>query len=383
MAQAAEAVGQTTSAGDGYLRAALCAHWATLFATGQDKNDAHLASLKFYARGAAWHEPPTRRLEIPFQRDVLPAYLRLPVTKPLHGLVLMIGGADTNKEELHHWGTEFTRRGLAVIPFDGPGQGELAARYGRSVMRFESFHRAVSAIIDWVQLQDLEVNSQRVGVFGNSLGGYLALDAARRDERIGAVISNGGFCDARAAETWAPSVANAFSSCLGIEEETALLAYIDDYLDLSSVPALNRPPALIVHGGREDLLDEEESRDAARIVDGTLLVVEDAWHTCTNRDHLVSPIFADWMAAALDGRIAAGYGEVRAIDERDYARVLSPNRSANRDRDYTMARADILCCFILVPQGSGGSNHLGITNQPVPEAVARLRPLDKSRSSSF
>jgi hypothetical protein len=322
IARAAEAAGATTSAGDGYLRAALCAHWATLFAAGQNKNDAHRISLDLYAKGAAWHEPPTRRLEIPFQEDVLPAYLRLPSTKPLRGVVLMIGGADTNKEELHHWGTEFTRRGLGVVPFDGPGQGEMAARYGRLVMRFDTFHRAVSATIDWLELQDMEVDSARVGVFGNSLGVYLALDAALRDERIGAVISNGGFCDARGAEGWPPSVMSAFSSCLGIEDETTLLTNINEQLDLASVPALNPPPALVVHGGREELSEEEESRDAARTVDGTLLVVEDAWHTCTNRDHLASSIFADWMTAALEGRVTTGYREVRATDEHDYANVL-------------------------------------------------------------
>jgi hypothetical protein len=62
----------------------------------------------------------------------------------------MLGGADTNKKELHHWGTELTRRGFAVLPFDGPGQGELAARYNRLTMRFDRFHEPVSTVIDWV-----------------------------------------------------------------------------------------------------------------------------------------------------------------------------------------------------------------------------------------
>lgn len=164
--------------------------------------------------------------------------------------------------------------------------------------------------------------------FGNSLGGYLGLDAALGDERIRVVISNGGFADAASRDAWPNGVIQAFDSCLGIGDPQEVRSHVQGHLDLSGVPASNRPAALVVHGGREDLANEDESRRAAQIVDGTLLVVEDGWHTCTNRDHLISPIFADWISAALGDQVATGFREVRVTDEKGYGLVFGKDTEA-------------------------------------------------------
>lgn len=322
LAAAAADRGATTSAGDGFLRASLCAHWASLYAIGKAKSASHKRSLELYALGAGWFEPPSERVEIPHDGDVLPGYLRVPAGAEHPKLVLMIGGADTNKEELHHWGTQFARRGLAVLPFDGPGQGELSSRYDRLVMRFDTFHESVSSVISWVQKEHPEIDSSQVGIFGNSLGGYLALDAGLRDERVGAVICNGGFFDARSLEEWPGGVVKAFSSCLGIASDDEVRSHVRNHMDLGSVQPTNDPNTLVVHGGREDLSEEDEARDAARAANGTLAVVADGWHTCTNRDHLMSPLFGDWMNSALDAELLPGFREVQITEERDYAAVF-------------------------------------------------------------
>jgi dienelactone hydrolase len=319
---AAREIGAEVSVGDAYLRAALCAHWATMFGDEPTKTRAHARSLELYAAGAPSFEPAAWRVEIPFEGDVIPAWVRNPPAGS-RGVVLMIGGADTNKEELHHWGTELLRRGLDVVAFDGPGQGELAARYGRLPMRFDAFHRAVSTVIDWVT-EEWGEDARPLGVFGNSLGGYLALDAGRRDPRIAAVISNGGFCDARQRGSWPVPVIRAFGSCLGLAGDEEVLAHVAEHLDLTRVPATATPVTLVVHGGREDLSGEDEAAAAAELMGGTLLVLDDAWHTGTNRDHVVSPLFADWMVAALAGRAPAGGRTVRGLDEAAYGRLLAP-----------------------------------------------------------
>ena len=325
LAEAALARGSDASAGDGFLRASMCSHWGSLYAGGADRTTAHRTSLAMYAAGSDHFEPPSRRVEIPFEGDAIPGYLRVPPGVECPRVVLMIGGADTNKEELHHWGTEFTRRGLAVLAFDGPGQGELAARYERLTMRFDTFHRAVSAVVQHLGTVDRRLDLDGVGVFGNSLGGYLALDAGLRDPRICAVICNGGFCDAASIDSWPQGVVQAFSSCLGLDTSAAVLAHVRDRLDLTKVEGTNRPAALVVHGGREDLSDTDEARRAATVVDGALVVVEGGWHTCTNRDHLLSPMLGDWMAAALAGEVPAGYRELSVADERGYAALFEPS----------------------------------------------------------
>lgn len=318
LAVAAERRQATVSAGDAYLRAALCAHWASLYAAGNDKTIAHNRSLELYSAGSSWFEPPSRRVEIDFEGDVLPGYLRGHDEGRAQHLVVMLGGADTNKEELHHWGTQFTRRGFAVLVVDGPGQGELAARYKRLTMRFDTYHRAVTSVIDWALRRLPNVEQEKIGLFGNSLGGYLALDTALREPRVGAVISNGGFCDAASMDQWPAGVMRAFSSCLGLNEEEAIKDHLRRHLDLGAVAPDHHPPTLVIHGGREDLADEDESRRAAQVMEGALVVVEDGWHTCTNRDHLMSPLMVDWMSSALSGTTRSGFQEVHLIDDRGY-----------------------------------------------------------------
>jgi 2,6-dihydroxypseudooxynicotine hydrolase len=330
LARAAEAVGAAASAGDAYLRASLCSHWASMFATGSDKSSAHLRSLELYRAAMPCFEFTTARVEVPFDGDVLPGYFRCSRGDDPSPIVLFIGGADTNKEELHHWGTEFLRRGMSVLAFDGPGQGELSARYGRLVMRLDDFHRAVAAVIDHVTTTESGVDPARLGIFGNSLGGFLALDAAMRDARVKAVISNGGFCDARSIDAWPAPVFAAFGSCLGFDDAAETRAHIEGALDLSAGGGDHRPPALVVHGGKEDLSTEEESRDAAETAAGTLLVLEDAWHTCTNRDHVVSPVFGDWMWRALhDDLPEPRPTEIRGSDETVYPLLLGDGAAAS------------------------------------------------------
>lgn len=308
----------SASAGDALLRASLCAHWASLYAEAENKTTAHQRSLELYRLGGSWFDPPSERVEIEFDGDVLPGYLRGDKNAHDGRLVLMLGGADTNKEELHHWGTQFARRGFVVLVVDGPGQGEHASRYGRLNMRFDTYHQAVSAVLDWAERSLTDIDHQAIGLFGNSLGGYLALDAALRDKRIQAVISNGGFSDAASIDRWPPGVMRAFSSCLGMEKAEDIRSHIVEHLNLSKVPSKHSPPTMVIHGGREDLADEDESRRAAQITDGTLAVIEDGWHTCTNRDHLLSPLMTDWMTSALKGETRPGFKEVRLRDERGY-----------------------------------------------------------------
>jgi 2,6-dihydroxypseudooxynicotine hydrolase len=322
LAAAAEGLEAWASAADGYLRASLCAHWASLYAPGNLKSEAHQTSVELYRAGSDWYQPSCQRVEIPFGHDVLPGYLHRGDPDASDSAVIMLGGADTNKEELHHWSTQIARRGLAVLAMDGPGQGEHAARYGRLTMRLDEYHVAVSAAIDWLQTHISSGQTQRVGLFGNSLGGYLALDAAMRDDRVGAVISNGGFCDGASMASWPDGVLSAFASCLGITDFDQIRHHLREHLDLARVSGDHRPPALVVHGGREDLTDEAESRRAAELVDATLVVIRDGWHTCTNRDHLVSPLFGDWLMRALQGDVNGGFREVRIEDERGYATLF-------------------------------------------------------------
>ena len=63
----------------------------------------------------------------------------------------MIPGANSVKEECHHWAQHFLNRGLATLIFDGPGQGERSLANGGVPLRLETFHHAVSAVLDYLK----------------------------------------------------------------------------------------------------------------------------------------------------------------------------------------------------------------------------------------
>src|SRR5437588_11913090 len=55
--------------------------------------------------------------------------LRKPWHTPKPPVVILVPGLDSVKEELHIYGDDFLRRGMAVLAIDGPGQGEMEFEY--------------------------------------------------------------------------------------------------------------------------------------------------------------------------------------------------------------------------------------------------------------
>jgi 2,6-dihydroxypseudooxynicotine hydrolase len=94
---------------------------------------------------------------------------------------------DSVKEELHSYGDDFLRRGMAVLAIDGPGQGEMEFEYP---MRFD-YEVPVRYAINYLERRP-DVDANRVGLMGVSLGGYYAPRAAAFEPRLKAAIANCG-----------------------------------------------------------------------------------------------------------------------------------------------------------------------------------------------
>lgn len=141
-----------------------------------------------YWEAAPLFSPPARRIEIPFGDTLLPAFLRLPTGIERPPVVIMIGGANSNKINMHAVSDYYLERGLAALGLDGPGQGEFRARTGRA-MRVDEFERALSATADWLQ-REPSVDPARIGLYGRATGGLLAIRAAARDKRFRAVVAH-------------------------------------------------------------------------------------------------------------------------------------------------------------------------------------------------
>ena len=77
---------------------------------------------------------------------------------------------------------------MATFLLDGPGQGE-SRLFGGLVLDHE-FTTAFSAVVDHLAA-DPRLSDQ-VGIWGNSMGGYLAAAVATADNRFTACCVNGG-----------------------------------------------------------------------------------------------------------------------------------------------------------------------------------------------
>ena len=294
------AEGRTVSAGDMFHRAAICHHWAAYLAKfgSEQKAEGRAARVPAYRRAVDCWSAPIEPVEIPFEGTVLPGYLHLPdgdSSSDAPPCVIMVNGADSVKEEYHNWARQFVRRGLAALTVDGPGQGELLRVLP---MRPEAWDRPMGACVDTLRARG-DVDPERIGIWGSSMGGFLALRAAAGEPRLRAAISLGGFYDFRDYRHWPLSTQLNVMEDLGVESLSEARAYVDERCTLDGALDRIEAPYLVIHGARDDLLGVEEGRQMAAGDSGEFVNFEDGFHTCTNYNATLVPLMCDWMASKL------------------------------------------------------------------------------------
>lgn len=148
------------------------------------------------------------RRKVTFQSDPgdrVPAYVFTPTRKPAEKLPAILALHQTTKigkdepaglgNKDMAYGLELAQRGYVVIVPDYPSFGEhkfdFAAAHGYS-------SGSMKAVWDNIRAVDLletlpEVDAERIGVIGHSLGGHNAIFTAFHDPRLKAVVSNCGF----------------------------------------------------------------------------------------------------------------------------------------------------------------------------------------------
>lgn len=101
-----------------------------------------------------------------------------------NGTAVLVGhGSGGSRERVMEEIRLLARHGYGVLAFDLFGNGESS---GHSNGLGDNAQPAVDAALDY-----LDARADRIAAFGSSLGGEVLLEAAARDERIEAVISDG------------------------------------------------------------------------------------------------------------------------------------------------------------------------------------------------
>ena len=190
-ASQAEKAGDAQSAKENYLLAYQyyrLARYPTINSEG--KKQAYRKSQEMLFKASRYFDIPIERVEIPFhgksgEGNSIIAYLRVPKTGSApFPLMVSWGGIDGFKEE--QLNDPALALGLATLAIDGPGVGDSPLKGSVDA------ERLFGAVFDWIETQE-RLDSNRVGIWGYSTGGYWAVKVAYvYKDRIVCAVSQGG-----------------------------------------------------------------------------------------------------------------------------------------------------------------------------------------------
>jgi dienelactone hydrolase len=297
LAEAAQAKGRALSAAEAWRRAALCWHFGK-FVFMEDPAMALAAQHRLaedYQKGMWALDPPAERVEVPYRGVAMAALLRLPRGVERPPVVIMIPGLDSTKEEIQTTADLFLRRGLAALAVDGPGQGET-----EELLDIEpAYEHASQAVVDWITAR-ADLDHERIGVFGVSLGGYYAVRTAAYVPRVKASVDLAGLYSM--ADHWderPPMTRATFTKRSGATSEAEGRERAQA-LTLAGTTAHVRSPLLIVHGTHDTIVPfGDAERLHAEVPHSELVAFQDSNHGCTDRVFESRSLIADWLAERL------------------------------------------------------------------------------------
>ena len=294
--------GHELSGGEWLWLASLCHHYAQYlwFHEPEKRERGQERKVELYKAAARNLFPAAERVEVPFGDTTISAYLRLPSETAAEGpfpCVVVIGGLDSTKEESYLFEDMCLHRGLATFAFDGPGQGEMWF----DVKLQPDFERYTSAVVDYLVTRT-ELDPERLGVLGRSLGGHYAIKSAASDSRFRACVSWGGFFDIADFDGRMELSKVGYAYVAGVESVEDAREYTQQALDCSGVIDNLRCPLYVLHGSSDSSipLRQVELIDAgARHAPKEIVVEEKGDHCCHNLGPIVRVRMADWLVAQL------------------------------------------------------------------------------------
>ncbi|HEX7733486.1 MAG TPA: alpha/beta fold hydrolase [Ktedonobacteraceae bacterium] len=299
MGEHAEGEGHGTSAAYHYLHASMAYHFGKfLFVSSPaELREAHEHVVHDYQRALPYFDFPGEHVAIPYEGGAhLYGILRKPLRAGPAPVVIMAPGLDSVKEELHSYGDDFLRRGMAVLALDGPGQGEMEFDFP---MRYD-YEVPVKYVIDYLEGRP-DVDAGRVGLMGVSLGGYYAARVAAFEKRLRAVIENCGAYDFAEHYERLPKLTRAaFIARSKSQDEAETRAKLRAF-SLEGVLEKITCPLLIVMGRLDRLVPAAEAERIAAEASAVseLWMFEDGNHVCNNIPFKHRPQQADWMRQKL------------------------------------------------------------------------------------
>ncbi|HEY5624128.1 MAG TPA: prolyl oligopeptidase family serine peptidase, partial [Gammaproteobacteria bacterium] len=148
----------------------------------------------------------------------------------------------------------YTSRGMAVLVVDLPGQG--AAKRLHHLWMAPDTERYVSDLVDYLETRD-DVDADRIGLRGVSMGGYSAPRAASGEPRIKAVWTSAGSHDVlRDLFEFYPPIQDRVRWIIGASDLADARRKLADYT-VADVAHRIECPMLIGYGPTDRIMDPE------------------------------------------------------------------------------------------------------------------------------
>ncbi len=323
LADADLAKGHRLSAGEKLGRAALYYAIAErMQAHGFDQRLAmYRRSLELFEQSRTLARENCVRVTLPYEgREIAGLYVKAEGLQPGQRapLVVVMNGLDSTKEMLQKsvMGTMFARRGLSALFIDQPGTGEALRLHGLPAVHDTEVW--ASKVVDWL-VQHPEVDAQRIGALGVSLGGYYCPRAVAFEPRFACGAVWGANHDWRAVqqarlkregENPVPHYWKHVQWVFGARDMDDFLAKAE-HMHLNGVLDRIRVPFLVTHGENDRQIPLKYAHETfAQLVNSPKkdLFIFDAStggveHSSLDNPNNAGNQIADWLAEQLQGTL--------------------------------------------------------------------------------
>lgn len=314
------ALNRRLSAGEKYNRAATYLITAErLLAHGSPGRVAlYQRFLDTFAQGLALSGENCERVEIPYEgQHISGLFTRAEGVVGPAPVLVQVNGLDSTKEMKYRVGLPawLAKRGVSSLVIDQPGTGEALRLHGMTA-RFDSEHWA-SRVVDWLETRS-DVDPQRIGCEGVSLGGYYCPRAVAMEPRFACGVVWGANHDWRDVQKRRLEKEGNFP----VPHYWAHVCWvwgakdIDDFMRIAEDVHLDgvvekiRVPFLVTHGEKDsqiplkwahrtyEQLVNSPKRELKVFTDREGGVQHSSFDNSINAGHYI----ADWVAQALGGR---------------------------------------------------------------------------------
>lgn len=256
---------------------------------------------------------PCETVDIPYEGSTLPALFLAPEGPGPWPCMIFCNGLDSVKEMIFLTNRDsFARRGIALLMIDQPGVGGALRLNGLTAVH--DSERWAGAAVDYLETR-ADVDPNRIGIVGWSLGGYYAPRAACYEKRLKLCVAWGANHDwgamqhrraAREGDRPVPHYWEHVTWVWGEPSAEALLANCDRITLRGHLKNLT-VPFLVTHGENDRQIPvayaHESYAEAVNSPDRTLKIftAEEGGVEHTGADNIepVRSFVADWCAARL------------------------------------------------------------------------------------